>query len=276
LGLGKNSSLIVGLAIFSVSCFIIRNSNNKVLSAYVAFSWITIFGIAYSRAAIEPSTIWYTSRYQGVVISLWSAVAIQVSFFIKNNTKLMVETAIVVLLLGSTRISLAMQFENTSWYDFERSMAVIALINGTDERQVAHIYPDLMVVRSLTNQARNSCDGVFSSERFIDICINNNVNNPLRVGRANHLDSIALENNIKLNGSSFKIDEIDDWYKYSIIFDCNLQIIGRIQPIKIRTENKEILGIIGKDKKNFGNKCRVGFYAKSKINEFKNFDILKV
>lgn len=276
LGAGKVSSLIVGLVIFLVSCYVIKNSNNKTLSTFIVFSWVTIFGIAYSRAAMEPSSIWYTSRYQGAIISLWIAVVIQISFFIKHAAKLIIDAVIILILIGSAKISLAAQFEDTAWYNFERSLAVVALLNGIDEKQVARIYPDLMVVRTLTHQVRGNCDGVFSSERFIDICMDSNSDDASEQGRANNLETIVIKKNVKLNEISFKMDEIDDWFKYFMVVDCGAQMRGRIEAIKIKTENKEILGIIGMDRKNFGDKCRIGFYAKSKIDEFENFDIVGV
>lgn len=276
LGLGKGSALIVGLGIFAVSCCIIINSSNKIISTYIVFCWITIFGISYSRAATEPFTIWYTSRYQGVIISLWISVIIQFSFLVNNKMKLIINAVVIFLLLGSTKLSLATQFENTSWYHFERSLAVIALINGIDEKQVAQIYPDLMIVRTLTDRARKNCNGVFSSERFIDICIDKNSNEESQNQHKNNLNAIMIKENVKINEIIYKIEEVDGWFKYFIITDCNWQMRGHIDAVKIKTENKEILGIIGKDIKNFGNKCRIGFYAKSKINQLKNFDIIGV
>ena len=190
--------------------------------------------------------------------------------------KLIFNAVVVFLLLASAKLSLAIQFENTSWYHFERSLAVIALINGIDEKQVAQIYPDLMIVRTLTDRARKNCNGVFSSERFIDICIDKISNKKSQNQHKNNLEKIIIKEDVKINEIIYGIEEVDDWFKYFIITDCNSQIRGRIEAVKIKTKNEEILGIMGKDMKNFGNKCRIGFYAKSKINQFDNFDIIGV
>jgi len=251
-GLGKLWAAATGGLILAGCVYLaiidIRLEINNIYIQFLSFLVTSSLITVYARYLEFPNA-WETSRYQGLVMSIW------VIAFIKaiNNGSLdwvkrgIIFVVITTFILASLQKFYKIQHEDMSWVNFEKSMGVLSLINKVhDEKELNTFFPWYTVIMDLTEVARLKCAGVFGSSLFRNACLGVKLNS-------------AEAQSQQLKIYVVKYEPVENFNRVFMLVDCPSDLKS-LRSASIILKDNQFNALIGRDAKNFGEKCRVGAY----------------